>query len=100
MQRSVTQLHLRRNIDDHIARILVSSNVTDQPDVRPLGTINRFPAIDIPHSRRGEALCAQNTPERLFQHRRHDAAAHVAAAVAADQHERGVSDVEGGEVCS
>lgn len=98
MPLSIARLHRQRQVDDDIARELVSSDVGDQThprsQVRPSSRpgYRRQPVLAIklhPHrpAQDLDALPRQLHLELVPQRGAHDAAAHVAAAVAAREHQ-------------
>lgn len=79
-----------RDIDDHVPGVLVPTDVTDQTDVRVVGPVD-CASVGL---RRGVALLAQHAVELGLQDGTHDAAAHVASAMAADEDRGGSFDID------
>lgn len=87
---TIAHLHPGWNIDDYIPSILVSPDMADQSDMGVLGVVD---CLAITNGSRKPAR-GENTVEFGFQDWCHNSAAHVAAAVAADEYHGGLVDVD------
>ena len=93
--------HPRRDVDNHIARVLVPADMADQPDVRVVLAVHNH-RISTPTTSSRTAKIRGKPPGREYprklglQHGRHDPAAQIAPAVSADENHGRMMDVDCG----
>lgn len=89
-QSTIRTRQARRDVDDHVPGVLVPTDMADQTDISVVRPVDR---ASVRVRSGGEPPLAQHALELGLQHGTHDAAAHVASGVAADQYRGGLFDV-------